>query len=97
MIVTLSSGYFVTSDWRRCRRLHWRDPHFTARKTRQVVDIPFYGPEFLIKAPWRFSSFSPQISRSGPTTGEHNHHVFHDLLGLSKQEIASMEAEGTIA
>jgi crotonobetainyl-CoA:carnitine CoA-transferase CaiB-like acyl-CoA transferase len=75
----------------------WGDPHFTARKTRQVVDIPFYGPEFLIKAPWRFSSFSPQISPSGPTTGEHNHHVFHDLLGLSKQEIASLKAEGVIA
>jgi crotonobetainyl-CoA:carnitine CoA-transferase CaiB-like acyl-CoA transferase len=75
----------------------WRDPHFAARKTGQVVDIPFYGPESLIKAPWRFSSLSPQISRSGPTTGEHNHYVFHDLLGLSAGEIASLEAEGVIA
>jgi crotonobetainyl-CoA:carnitine CoA-transferase CaiB-like acyl-CoA transferase len=75
----------------------WRDPHFTARKIGQVVDIPVFGPETLIKAPWRFSRYAPEINRCGPKIGEHNGLVFGELLGLSAREIAELVASGVIA
>ncbi len=75
----------------------WRDPHVEARGLKQTVDIPMYGKEALFKAPWQFSDFAPQITRCGPTTGEHNTHVFSDLLGLSANEISDLEQRGVIA
>ena len=76
---------------------HWRDPHFATRKTGQVVDIPFHGPEILIKAPWLFTRFAPEVNQCGPTTGEHNEFVFGDLLGLSVQDIPELVVGGVIA
>ena len=75
----------------------WREPHFTARGMKQSVDIPIYGQENLFKAPWRFSDFAPEITRCGPTTGEHNGLVFGELLGLSGAAIAELEERGVIA
>jgi crotonobetainyl-CoA:carnitine CoA-transferase CaiB-like acyl-CoA transferase len=75
----------------------WHEPHFTARGMKQSVDIPIYGQEDLFKAPWRFSDFAPEITRCGPTTGEHNGLVFGELLGLSGGEIAELEERGVIA
>ncbi len=75
----------------------WQDPHFAAREIKARVNIPFYGDEDLFKAPWRFSDFSPQIDRCGPSLGEHNDFVFGELLGLSHDEVTSLKASGVIA
>jgi crotonobetainyl-CoA:carnitine CoA-transferase CaiB-like acyl-CoA transferase len=75
----------------------WRDANFEARKIKQAVDIPVYGPEEVFRAPWRFSDFSPHISSPGPLTGQHNDFVFGELLGLPADEIAALKAGGVIA
>ncbi|MES2535362.1 MAG: CoA transferase [Pseudomonadota bacterium] len=75
----------------------WQDPHFAAREIKQIVDIPVYGKEDMFKAPWRFSDFAPEITRCGPSLGQHNDHVFTELLGLSPQEIADLKQSGVIA
>lgn len=75
----------------------WRDPHFEARGMKQAIDIPTYGREHVFKAPWRFSDFAPEITQSGPMTGEHNARVFGGLLGFSSAEIADFERRGIIA
>lgn len=75
----------------------WRDPHFTARRMKQTVDIPIYGKEVVFKAPWRFSDFGPEITRQGPATGEHNELVFGELLGMTSTEISDLRERGVIA
>ena len=75
----------------------WRDPHFAARKITQDVEIPYFGAAPMFKAPWRFSDFSPKVSRSGPQMGEHNDRVFGELLGLSPTEITDLKQRGVIA
>ena len=75
----------------------WRDPHFAARGLRHRIDIPVYGNDTVCSAPWRFSDFRPQVSESGPATGQHNQMVFGDMLGLGPEEIAELQASGVIA
>ena len=74
-----------------------RDPHFAARRLHAPVELPFYGPEALFRAPWSFSDFEPRIGRAGPRLGEHNEQVLGGLLGLPADEIARLVAEGVIA
>ena len=61
------------------------------------IDIPIYGPDTVFTAPWKFSDFSPLVSRCGPSTGEHNHLVFGELLGLTSAQIEDLETRGIIA
>lgn len=75
----------------------WQDPHFASRQIKQSVEIPVYGQEDMFKAPWRFSDFTPEISRCGPMLGQHNDMIFGELLGLSADEIAELKQSGVIA
>jgi crotonobetainyl-CoA:carnitine CoA-transferase CaiB-like acyl-CoA transferase len=75
----------------------WNDPHFAARGLKTQVDLPFYGPESIFRAPWKFSDLQPQVTRCGPTTGEHNAYVFGEILGLSDSEISALESCGILA
>ena len=48
-----------------------------------------------IEAPhWRMSETPPHVRLPAPSFGEHNAYVFGELLGLSDDEIAQLEAEG---
>ena len=75
----------------------WGEPHFEARRMKIGIDIPIYGPDTVFTAPWKFSDFSPLVSRCGPSTGEHNHLVFGELLGLTSAQIEDLETRGIIA
>jgi crotonobetainyl-CoA:carnitine CoA-transferase CaiB-like acyl-CoA transferase len=75
----------------------WHDPQYVAREVKSRVTIPVYGDEDLFRAPWRFSDFAARIERCGPTLGEHNDHVFGELLGLPADEIAALKESGVIA
>ena len=72
-------------------------PQFAARGMRHPIQIPGYGDDSVFCAPWRFSGFAPQVSASGPTTGQHNDLVFSQLLGLSPDEISELKQSGVIA
>ena len=63
------------------------DIHFSHRALRHTVNLPFYGPEPLYRAPWRFSGMDPAIERCGPSMGEHNQQVLGGLLGLPRERI----------
>jgi formyl-CoA transferase len=47
------------------------------------VEDPLIGPILHPAAPFRFSGVAPRemVRWTGPAVGEHNSHVFHDLLG----------------
>lgn len=64
-----------------------------------TVDSPLAGPTPASVAvpgiPFKSTVTAPQIG-SPPATGEHNDHVFGELLGLSADEIAELSSEGVI-
>ena len=43
---------------------------------------------------WHLSESPAHVRLPAPAFGEHNGYVFRELLGLSEDEIAELEAEG---
>ena len=75
------------------------DPHFRARNFFESVDHPpatGLGRREYIGRGWKLSRDNVAIAGPAPLVGEHNVHVLHDLLGLSKNEIESLQKEDLI-
>ena len=72
------------------------DPHLVARGFWDVVNHPEAGTYTQVSTPWRLSKSPRRPTTPSPSLGEHNHDVLGDLLGLSGQEIAALEAQGII-
>ena len=72
------------------------DPHLEARLFWDAVDHPEAGRYRQATTPWRLSRHPRCATRPAPGLGEHNHYVLGELLGLSAQEIATLEAQGII-
>jgi benzylsuccinate CoA-transferase BbsF subunit len=72
------------------------DAHLAARRFWDVVDHPEAWTYKQVTPPWRLSRNPRRITVPAPGLGEHNHYVLGDLLGLSDQEIAALEAQGII-
>jgi crotonobetainyl-CoA:carnitine CoA-transferase CaiB-like acyl-CoA transferase len=72
------------------------DPHLEAREFWDVVDHPEAGTYKQVTTPWRLSKNPRRTTAAAPSLGEHNHYVLADILGLSAQEIAVLEAQGII-
>jgi crotonobetainyl-CoA:carnitine CoA-transferase CaiB-like acyl-CoA transferase len=72
------------------------DPHLAARNFWDVVDHPEVGPYRQVTTPWRLSKNPRQATSPAPGLGEHNRYVLGELLGLSAEEIAALEAQGII-
>ncbi len=72
----------------------FEDEHLRARGFFEPVSQAVAG-EWEMEAPhWRMSDTSAHVRVPPPWFGEHNHYVFGELLGLSREEIAALEAEG---
>lgn len=72
------------------------DPHFAARDA--VVDVQhevFKNLKMQNTFP-KLSETPGEVKWAGPKLGEHNQEVFGQVLGMSADEIASLEAEGII-
>lgn len=71
------------------------DPHFQERGHFSVVEHPVLGhrpvPRHLVA---RFDGFDPGVSTAAPLVGQHNREVLQGMLGLSDEELASLEEEG---
>lgn len=72
------------------------DPHLQFRKTYLEVEHPTTGTDFIANSAWVLSENPTEIRHRSPLLGEHNNYVFKELLGLSDQEIAQLEAEKVI-
>jgi crotonobetainyl-CoA:carnitine CoA-transferase CaiB-like acyl-CoA transferase len=73
------------------------DPHFRERHHFDLVDHPVLGrrpvPRHLAA---RFDRFKPRVDSAAPLLGQHNREVLQGILGLSDEELTSLEAEGVI-
>ncbi len=74
----------------------FNDPHYQARETLVEIDDPTVGKVTLPGAFPRLSLTPGKVQRGGPKLGEHNEEVYCGLLGLSKDELAEMVAEGIV-
>ena len=74
------------------------DPHTKARES--VVEIAVPGPEersvLVANSPIRLSRTPLKVERPGPSAGEHTSDVLGDVLGMSGEEISSLEQAGVI-
>jgi crotonobetainyl-CoA:carnitine CoA-transferase CaiB-like acyl-CoA transferase len=51
----------------------------------------------FVKAPWRLSRSPFRPSTPAPRLGEHNDHVYRDMLGLGDEEYAALQKSGVIS
>lgn len=73
-----------------------QDPHFAAREALVTVDHPDFGPMKMQNVAPRLSETPGAVRHVGPALGEHNAEVFGDLLGLSDERRADLQASGVI-
>ncbi len=72
------------------------DPHFTERETFTRVQHPLIGEETIYGIPWKLDRTPGAFYRHAPTLGQDNEYVFHELLGISREEISRLEKEKVI-
>ena len=72
------------------------DPQIKAREMIVTVDQPFLGPMKMYGSPLKFSETPSGIRGYGPFLGEHNDDVLMKTLGMSKEEIKTLYAEGVL-
>ncbi len=73
------------------------DPHMHQRGMLKRMQHPDLGEVVLPRSPIRLSEYEMPGLQFYPQLGEHNHEVLGKLLGMSKADIAALEAEGVIA
>ncbi len=72
------------------------DAHVNERGTIKSMVGPDGESRKVVGPPWRFSRTPAKLDRWTPRLGEHNHYVFGDLLGLSREEIEELVAAKVI-
>ena len=65
------------------------DPHLNERGYFVAPEHPEVGERILEGMPWK-SSISQPVFRHAPLLGQDNYYVFHDLLGMSDEEVARL-------
>jgi crotonobetainyl-CoA:carnitine CoA-transferase CaiB-like acyl-CoA transferase len=77
------------------RFLHLR-PQFAVRGFFEELDHPVVGRQAFPGPPFRFGSVDHWLRRPAPTLGQDNDEILQGLLGLSEQEVKSLEEDGII-
>ncbi|MBI4498172.1 MAG: CoA transferase [Chloroflexi bacterium] len=72
------------------------NPHMAARGYFKPLHHPDVGSFNHPGIPYKLSRTQGELRRPAPALGEHNREVYQDLLGLSAEEVAALEAEGLI-
>ena len=72
------------------------DPHLASREFFVTVNHPDTGPHPYVGFPFKLSKSHASIRRPGPSLGEHNREILHQVLGVSDAEIADLAAAGVI-
>jgi crotonobetainyl-CoA:carnitine CoA-transferase CaiB-like acyl-CoA transferase len=71
-------------------------PLFTARQFFETVDHDVVGTHPVPGQPFRVSGVDRWIRSPAPWLGQHNEEVLCGLLGVSREELADLEARGVI-
>lgn len=61
------------------------------------VDHPSCGPMKLVSPPVKYSVSKPSIRTPPPTLGQHTDEVLGEMLGMSREEVEGLKAEGVVA
>ncbi|MEU8246097.1 CoA transferase [Nonomuraea sp. NPDC048916] len=72
------------------------DPHFAAREAIVRVQHPDFGELAMQNVAPKLSATPGAVRTAGPALGEHNHEIYHGLLGLTPEEIDRLSAGGII-
>jgi len=72
------------------------DPQLEQRGFFDAVNHPALGRREVMGAPWKLSKTPPTIERAAPLLGEHNDYVLGKLLGMSADEIKSLQEQGVV-
>jgi crotonobetainyl-CoA:carnitine CoA-transferase CaiB-like acyl-CoA transferase len=72
------------------------DPAYVERAFWLEVDRAYVGPKPHPLTPWRVNGQRGPIRAPAPLLGEHNRVVLHDILGMTNEEIAGLEASQII-
>jgi len=73
-----------------------QDPHYLERETFIEVDHPKVGPKWYPGIPWKMSVTPGRVHWPSPSLGEHNWHVYGQLLGMANEDISQLEIDGVI-
>ncbi len=71
----------------------YSDPHLRQRGFLKSLSHREAGTHEYPGLSWQLSRTPGRVARPAPCLGEHNNHVFEDILGLAPEEIAALEAE----
>ncbi|MBI4233949.1 MAG: CoA transferase, partial [Chloroflexi bacterium] len=72
------------------------DPHIRERGFIEEIERPYSGRRPFLKPAVRLSGVAATPTAPSPTLGQHNREVLADLLGLSEEEMRSLEDEAVI-
>jgi CoA:oxalate CoA-transferase len=72
------------------------DEHMHARRALEWVEHPMYGRVCLPNSPMRYDGVAPITLRPSGPLGRDNQEVYGDWLGLSADDIHSLQAEEVI-
>lgn len=67
-------------------------PHHVARGTVRTIDDPIAGSFKIPGMPLKFSEFPDDLDLKAPTLGQHNAEVLREWLGLSDDDIRTLES-----
>lgn len=68
-----------------------------ARNMITEIDHPSCGPMKLVSPPVKYSDSKPSIRTPPPTLGQHTDELLGEMLGMSKEEVEGLKAEGVVA
>jgi crotonobetainyl-CoA:carnitine CoA-transferase CaiB-like acyl-CoA transferase len=70
------------------------DPQLSHRKVWRKLEHPELGAHHTEGPAFHLTKTPSQIRSPAPLLGEHNRRVYHEILGLSEEEIRTLAAEG---
>lgn len=73
------------------------DPHLNERGFFEELSHPEAGTHRYPGVSWKMSRTPGRLRMPAPCFGQHNRYVFQELLGMSDEEISSLEEEGVTA
>ncbi|MDQ2850699.1 MAG: CoA transferase [Allobranchiibius sp.] len=72
------------------------DPHFDAREAIVRLPHPDFGEFAMHNVAPRLSETPGRVRHVGPALGEHNQEIYHDMLGMSDDEMSTLRSSGII-